>query len=128
VRWKRKRRLRWTIGLLCAVFAATGSYVYTAQNTVPTTYAGSGAGPIGAYAVNSPTYTIDSNNPQGIASITFTLTPMYGSTAPANVQAQLQAGGTWYSCTASLTPVCTTSAGTETTASTSDVLTVVAVQ
>lgn len=125
MRWNRKRRLRWIVALCCAGLATGGTYVYTNQNTVPQSYAGTGAAAINGYTVSSgPTYTLDANDPQTIASVSFTLSNA-ASAVPSSVEVQLSPGGTWYSCPASLTPTCTTT-GEATTGASS--FTVVAVK
>lgn len=107
MRWNRKSPLRLVIALCVAGLSGTGMYVYTAQNSVPPSYAGAGAGAINGYTASNLAYTLNASNPQTIDSVSFTLSSVAGA-VPSSVQVQLSPGGTWYSCPASLTPTCTT--------------------
>lgn len=103
--------MRWLVALCCAGVAAGGSYVYTASNTVPTSYAGIGNNVVNGYTVSNLVYTLNAANPRNVDSVSFTLTTA-GSVVPSAVSVQLASAGTWYSCTASLTPTCTTTGAT----------------
>ena len=45
----------------------------TAANTVPRSNAGQGAGGISGYTISSSVYTLDTNDPRTISTVTFTL-------------------------------------------------------
>ena len=62
------------IGILVVAAAlATGAYAFTATNTVPDSYAGSGSGTISGYTVSGIAYTLNATTPSNIDSMTFTL-------------------------------------------------------
>jgi hypothetical protein len=62
------------IGILVVAAAlATGTYAFTATNTVPDSNAGSGAGTISGYTVSAIAYQLNAATPSDIDSVTFTL-------------------------------------------------------
>lgn len=64
---------RRTLGLgLAATVLAAGAYAYTAQNTVPDTRAGDGAGTITGYDVTGVEYTLNATDPSVIDAVSFT--------------------------------------------------------
>jgi hypothetical protein len=87
------RKLRYLVVLVAALCVAVAVYAFTASNTVPATNAGSGSGAISGYTVSNVAYTLAAT-PTNLAAVTFTL-----DKAAATVKAQLQTGGSWYSCT-----------------------------
>jgi hypothetical protein len=88
---------RWVSVLALVIGLVVGTYAFTAANTVPTSKAGDGSGAISGYVLSSVKYNLNATSPQNIDSVTFTLdsTPVTGST----LKAQLDAAGTWYTCT-----------------------------
>jgi hypothetical protein len=87
------RKLRYLAALIAAICVAAGAYAFTASNTVPGSSAGAGSGAISGYTVSSIAYTLGST-PTNLASVAFTLDKAAGT-----VKAQVQTGGSWYSCT-----------------------------
>jgi hypothetical protein len=86
------RKLRYLAVLIAALCIAVAVYAFTASNTVPATSAGSGSGAISGYTVSSVAYTLGAT-PTNLAAVTFTLDKAAGT-----VKAQVQSGGSWYSC------------------------------
>jgi hypothetical protein len=67
-------------------------YAFTASNTVPGSSAGAGSGAITGYTVSNVAYTLGTV-PTNMDAVTFTLDKAAGT-----VKAQVQTGGSWYSC------------------------------
>jgi hypothetical protein len=86
------RKLRYLAVLIAALCIAVAVYAFTASNTVPATSAGSGSGAISGYTVSNVAYTLGAT-PTNLAAVTFTLDKAAGT-----VKAQVQSGGSWYSC------------------------------
>jgi len=86
------RGLRYIVALIAAICAAVGAYAFTASNTVPGTSAGAGSGAISGYTVSNVAYTLDAT-PTDLAAVRFTLDKAAGT-----VKAQVQTGGSWYTC------------------------------
>jgi hypothetical protein len=61
------------MALAVAVTLGVATYAFTATNTVPTSYAGSGSGSISGYTVSNVQYQLDAANPANIDGVTFTL-------------------------------------------------------
>ena len=93
--WSRVGRWSVVVGMTAALLA--GTYALTAANTVPTSYAGDGAGTVSGFVLSSVHYNLNATDPGNIDSVTFTLdvAPPAGST----LTAQLAPAGTWYTCT-----------------------------
>jgi hypothetical protein len=87
------RKLRYLAALIAALCIAVAVYAFTASNTVPGTNAGAGSGAISGYTVSNVAYTLGAT-PTNLASVAFTLDKAAGT-----VKAQVQTGGSWYSCT-----------------------------
>jgi hypothetical protein len=87
------RKLKYIAALIAVICAGAGAYAFTASNTVPGSSAGAGSGAISGYTVSNIAYTLGST-PTDLASVAFTL-----DKAAATVKAQVQTGGSWYSCT-----------------------------
>ena len=87
------RRFRYIAALIAAVCVAVGAYAFTASNTVPGSSAGAGSGTISGYTVSNVAYTLGTV-PTNMDAVTFTLDRAAGT-----VKAQVQTGGSWYSCT-----------------------------
>jgi hypothetical protein len=107
MRGRRSWRTRWITVLAVAALFVGATYALTAANTVPGSKAGDGSGAISGYVLSSIHYNLNSTSPGNMDSVTFTLdsTPPAGST----IKAQLDAAGSWYTCTNSGTSVtCTT--------------------
>ncbi len=107
MRHRRSAIGRWASVLALVIGLVVGTYAYTAANTVPATKAGDGSGAISGYVLSSIKYNLNGTSPQNIDSVTFNLdsTPATGST----IKAQLDAAGTWYTCTNVVAAVtCTT--------------------
>lgn len=86
------RRFRYIAALIAAVCVAVGAYAFTASNTVPGTNAGAGSGAISGYTVSNVAYTLGAT-PTDLAAVAFTLDKAAGT-----VKAQVQTGGSWYTC------------------------------
>ena len=86
------RRFRYIAALIVAVCVAVGVYAFTASNTVPGSSAGAGSGAISGYTVSNVAYTLGAV-PTNMDAVTFTLDKAAGT-----VKAQVQTGGSWYSC------------------------------
>jgi hypothetical protein len=95
-----------TIIVIALVLTIT-TYAFAAANTMPTvTSAGEGTTVISGYTIGVPRYTLDTN-PSNIASVSFTIAPLSGTTAPFTTKVQLVSGGSWFTCTvASGTATC----------------------
>ncbi|MCL8207040.1 MAG: hypothetical protein K6V97_03060 [Actinomycetia bacterium] len=63
------------------VLLGGSAYAFMASNTVNNSSAGTGSGTISGYTVSNISYKLDgsNNNPDGIDSVTFTLTPADGT-------------------------------------------------
>ncbi|MCS7276284.1 MAG: hypothetical protein NZ695_04645 [Dehalococcoidia bacterium] len=86
--------MRFLIALIAGLSVAGAVFGFAATNTVPATRAGDGANTISGYTVTNVVYTLDSTNPQNIASVSFDL-----DAAANEVRVRLQTGGTWFNCT-----------------------------
>jgi hypothetical protein len=80
--------------LLFAGLMASGTYAFTASNTVPASKAGDGTGAVSGYTASTVHYVLDATDPTKADSVTFNL-----DSAPGAVKALVVTGGTWYSCT-----------------------------
>jgi hypothetical protein len=88
-RFSRRRSL--LFALVVAVALGLGTYAFTATNTVPGSYAGSGSGTISGYTVSNVQYQLNASTPSDIDSVTFVLD------ASASVaKAKLVSGSTTY--------------------------------
>ncbi|MGZ8578256.1 MAG: hypothetical protein ACXWWX_01860 [Actinomycetota bacterium] len=89
----------WRISLVLLVVGGlvAGTYAFTAANTVPASKAGDGTGAVTGYVLSSVHYNLNATSPQNVDSVTFTLdsAPVGGST----LKTQLDAAGSWYTCT-----------------------------
>jgi len=87
----------WLGALALAALLMAVTYAFTAANTVPASKAGDGTGAISGFVVSTIKYNLNATSPQNIDSVTFTLdsTPAAGST----MKIQLDAAGSWYTCT-----------------------------
>ena len=62
------------IALVVAAFiGGIAVSAFTAANTVPKTNAGQGTGTITSYTISNSVYTLDTNDPRVISTVTFTL-------------------------------------------------------
>ena len=95
------------VALVVAGVVAVAGSALTGSSTVPGTNAGQGAGVISGYAYSGAPidYTLDADNPQQVASVSFTINAP--TTAAATVRARIVASGPYDECT--------TTAGTGTT-------------
>jgi hypothetical protein len=75
-----------------------------------------------AYAISSVSYTLDVNNPQNVAQVTFTISP----STPRVVKARLSNAGSWFTCSNSAGSVTCVTTGVAATSANN--LTVVATQ
>jgi hypothetical protein len=96
-----------TIIIIALVLTIT-TYAFAAANTMPTvTSAGDGEVAISGYTIGTPSYTLGAADPSTITSVSFTIAPLSGTTAPATTKVQLVDGGSWFDCTvASGTATC----------------------
>jgi len=67
------KRPRLVAAIVAAGVLGIGTYAFTATNTVPASYAGSGSGTISGYTVSSVQYVLATANPSNIDKVTFTL-------------------------------------------------------
>ena len=67
------KRHRLVVALVVAGVLGAGTYAFTATNTVPASYAGSGSGAISGYTVSGVQYTLAAGNPSNIDKVAFTL-------------------------------------------------------
>ena len=89
------KRHRLVVALVVAGVLGAGTYAFTATNTVPASYAGSGSGTISGYTVSGVQYTLATANPSNIDKVAFTL-----DASASVVKAKLvAASGTYTDCT-----------------------------
>jgi hypothetical protein len=88
-RFSRRRSL--LFALVVAVALGLGTYAFTATNTVPGSYAGSGSGTISGYTVSNVQYQLNASTPSDIDSVTFVLDAAAGV-----AKAKLVSGSTTY--------------------------------
>jgi hypothetical protein len=95
-------RLRHFAALLLALIFAVSAYAFAAANTVPSSGAGDGSATISGYTITNVTYdTNTDSNPGTIDQVSFDLTPNAGAGAATEVYVKLvNAGGSWYTCSA----------------------------
>ena len=85
---------------IASIAFGTVAYGFAASNTIPTKKVGEGSGVIARYSGITPTYTLNSANPQLIDLVNFNL----GADAN-SVKIKLNASGTtWYPCTVTHSP------------------------
>ena len=107
---KNSRAKSIAVALTFAGLLASGSYAFTAANTVDASKAGEGAGTVSGYAVTGVHYNLNASDPATADSVTFNLdsTPKAGST----LKAQVVTGGNWFNCTNTAAAVtCTLTGG-----------------
>ncbi|MCL4271568.1 MAG: hypothetical protein KJZ72_18565 [Anaerolineales bacterium] len=80
--------------LFVIVAISAAAYAFAASNTVPATKAGDGSGVVSGYTVTGVVYTLNGTDPSTLDSVSFDL-----GAAATQVQAQLVASGSWYTCT-----------------------------
>ena len=85
-----------TLFLVLGLMAMASAFA--AANVVPESGAGDGSGTISGYTVSNIAYDLNAANPGNIDQVSFTLAPTAGAGAPNDVQAQLVAGGSWFTC------------------------------
>jgi hypothetical protein len=121
----RARRGRWAIVLATVAALLVGLLAFTASNTVPASKAGDGSGTVTGFVLSSVHYNLNSTSPGNIDSVTFTLdsAPVAGST----LKAQLDAAGSWYTCSnVGTAATCTTTSPQMTVAGTTQLRVVIA--
>lgn len=79
--------------LFVIVAISAAAYAFAASNTVPDTKAGDGSGAVSGYTVTGVVYTLNGTNPSTLDSVSFDL-----GAAATQVQVQLVAAGSWYTC------------------------------
>ena len=98
------------VALVVLVFASA-AYAFAANNIVPSSYAGEGAGTVSGYTVTNLVYNLNAGNPSNIDSVSFHL-----NAAATNVQVRLATTGAFYPTTAcsntGLDWTCTTAGAT----------------
>ena len=110
-----------TLSLLVGGMAGKAA---TASNTVPAGKLGQGSAATSPYTVSGVAYTLNTNRPQRIDSVAFTISPA----TPRIVKAQLVSGGSWYACTNVSGSVTCTTTSPQASVTTANNLTVVATQ
>jgi hypothetical protein len=104
-----RSRRRHALAALTATVAATASFAFAAQNTVPDSNAGLGEGEISGYTVANLSWDLDNADPGVVDDFTFTISP----TTAAEVRVALDQGSgfTWLAvgdcANASGTVICT---------------------
>lgn len=88
---KKNMKVLLTVSVIVVLSAA--AYAFAASNTVPDTRAGDGTGAVSGYTVTSVAYTLNASDPSTLDSVSFDL-----GAAATQVEVQLVASGTWYSC------------------------------
>lgn len=99
------------VGLLGLVTLATVGYANS--NTVGSSSAGDGSGTISGYAVSNVHYTLDTNNPSNVTSLSFTIAPPLPAAGTGTARISLTGGSTWLAsnaCSGTSTVSCTVSA------------------
>lgn len=93
-----KRTLKVFLIAIVVFSFVTVAYASAAANTVDLSKAGDGSGTITGYTIQNVEYTLNTNNPNLIDSVTFKTTESVtaGSTVTIKLVA---AGSTWYTCT-----------------------------
>jgi hypothetical protein len=90
---------RFLPALMLVLILAAAAFAFAAANVVPVTGAGDGANTISGYTVGAIHYNLAAADPTTISSVQFTLTPItLGAGVPADVQVQINGGGSWYTC------------------------------
>jgi hypothetical protein len=112
------------VGVVALVVAAA-AYGFASANTVPANKAGSGSGQVSGFTVSAIKYTLDTDNPQQVANVTFTVAPAPAAGATVKIKL-VAAGSTWFACALAAGNVTCATAGAS--ALTADQLRVVAVQ
>ena len=88
-----RNALKVSLIVLVAFALATVTYAYAANNTVPASTAGDGAGAISGYTVNGIVYTLDAASPDKINKVAFTL-----NAAATVVQVSVTGAAPYQSC------------------------------
>lgn len=83
-------------GLLGLVSVATAGYANS--NTVPGSNAGDGQSAISGYVVSNVHYTLDTNNPSNVTSLSFTLSPALPAGGASRIS--LNGGSNWLAANA----------------------------
>lgn len=94
--------------IIVALVLTITTYAFAASNTMPTaSSAGDGFVTISGFTVGTPHYTLGTTDPSTISSVSFTIAPLSGTTAPSTTKVQLVSSGTWFDCSvASGTATC----------------------
>jgi hypothetical protein len=90
----RSRMLRTLLITILVLVFATTAYALAASNTVPSSYAGEGAGAVSGYDVTNLLFNLNASNASYIDSVTFTL-----DAAATDVMVRLETTGSYYACT-----------------------------
>jgi hypothetical protein len=97
--------------IIVALVLTITTYAFAASNTMPTaSSAGDGFVTISGYTVGAPHYTLGSSDPSTISSVSFTIAPISGSTAPTTTKVQLDCAVVSGTATCSITGVTVTNA------------------
>lgn len=116
--------------LMFLAFAMMSTVVYgfAAANTVPDSGAGDGEGTISGYTISNIGYTLDSDDPQTLASVKFDIAADEDDVSADLVKVRLdESTTTWYDCTVAAGTATCSVAGTEIKVVDADTLTVVAI-
>ena len=84
--------------LILVLILAAAVYAFAAANTVPESGAGDGNGTISGYTIATIRYGLNATTPTNIDTVSFTITPTGGASAPTTVVVQLNGAGSWYTC------------------------------
>ena len=88
------KNLKVLLVVFVIVALSASAYAFAAANTVPDTRAGDGSGAVSGYTVTSIVYNLNATDPSTLDSVSFDL-----GAAATQVEAQLVASGSWYTCT-----------------------------
>lgn len=87
------KNLKVLFAVVAILAIAAASYAFAAANTVPDTMAGDGTGDVSGYTVTGVVYNLNAADPSTLDSVSFDL-----GAAATQVQVQLVASGSWYTC------------------------------
>ena len=94
-------RARYFVILVLLVIVGASVYAFAAANVVPESGAGIGSDTISGYTVANVTYNTNTDSdPTTLDDVTFDLTATAGADTATEVFAQVEPGGTWFTCTA----------------------------
>ena len=94
-------RFRFFAALMLIIILASAAYAFADANVVQESGAGDGFAAISGYTTGAIHYSLTAANPQTVDSVSFTLTPTAGASAPTVVKVWINDTGSWTNCTLS---------------------------